>query len=102
MATTSFTLVGNSADSRGFADVTPCIATPNATLHLPPEAGARDERRLEAVRCKRVLGAVWAKGTTPARGLLLLVVPAFRALRADGYDGPRFVRHSSSTLRQEL
>ena len=31
MARTSFTLVGNSADSRGFADVTPCIATPNGT-----------------------------------------------------------------------
>jgi hypothetical protein len=29
---------------------------PNATLHLPPEAGARDERRLEAVRCKRFIG----------------------------------------------
>jgi hypothetical protein len=29
---------------------------PNATLHLPPEAGARDERRLEAVRCKRLFG----------------------------------------------
>ena len=28
----------------------------NATLHLPPEAGARDERRLEAVRCKRLFG----------------------------------------------
>ena len=30
MATTSFTLVGNSADSRGLADVTLCMATPNA------------------------------------------------------------------------
>jgi hypothetical protein len=29
---------------------------PNATLHLLPEAGARDERRLEAVRCKRLFG----------------------------------------------
>ena len=30
--------------------------TPNATLHLLPEAAARHERRLEAVRCMRVLG----------------------------------------------
>jgi hypothetical protein len=38
MATTSFTLVGNSADSRGLADVTPCIATPNeeAQQRRPP------------------------------------------------------------------
>ena len=28
----------------------------NATLHLLPEAGARDERRLGAVRCKRFIG----------------------------------------------
>ena len=28
----------------------------NATLHLLPEAGAKDERRLEAVRCERLFG----------------------------------------------
>ena len=28
----------------------------NATLHLLPEAGARDERRLEAVGCKPFIG----------------------------------------------
>jgi hypothetical protein len=31
---------------------------PNARLHLLPEAGARDERRLETVRCKPWLGCV--------------------------------------------
>jgi hypothetical protein len=40
MATTSLTSVGNSADSRRLADVTPCIATANAGAHLLPEAGA--------------------------------------------------------------
>src|SRR5438105_4484892 len=30
---------------------------PNAALHLPLETGARDERRLEAVRCKRLLAS---------------------------------------------
>jgi hypothetical protein len=29
--------------------------TPNANLHLLPEAGATQERRLEAVRCKALL-----------------------------------------------
>jgi hypothetical protein len=29
----------------------PAPLVPNATLHLPPEAGARDARRLDAVRC---------------------------------------------------
>jgi hypothetical protein len=53
---TSFTLVGNSADSRRLADVTPCIATPNAGAHLLPEAGA--ERTLEAVRCSAWLGGL--------------------------------------------
>jgi hypothetical protein len=28
----------------------------NAQTHLPPEAAARDERRLEVVRCSAVLG----------------------------------------------
>ena len=28
----------------------------NATLHLPPEAGARYERTLEAVGCRRLFG----------------------------------------------
>jgi hypothetical protein len=37
---TSFTPVGNCPDSRGFADVTPCIATPIAKTHLPPKGGA--------------------------------------------------------------
>ena len=31
----------------------------HASLHLLPEAGAKHERRLEAVRCKRVLGALF-------------------------------------------
>jgi hypothetical protein len=30
----------------------------NASLHLLPEAGARNERRLEAVRCKALLDVV--------------------------------------------
>jgi hypothetical protein len=47
---TSFTLVGNSADSRGLADVTPCIATPNASAHRP-------ERATRApVRCSGLFG----------------------------------------------
>jgi hypothetical protein len=43
MAMTSFTLVGNSADSRGLADVTPCIATPNdlAVQRRPLQARVR-------------------------------------------------------------
>src|SRR5919108_6074357 len=36
----------------------------NAALHLPPEAGARHERRLEAVRCSAVFGAA-RTGTEP-------------------------------------
>ena len=31
-------------------------AQPNAGAHLPPEAGARHEQRLEAVRCSAVFG----------------------------------------------
>src|SRR5262245_59250781 len=31
---------------------------PNAQTHLPPEAGARHERTLEAVRCSAWFGAV--------------------------------------------
>src|SRR5262249_18340320 len=33
---TLFTSVGNSANSRGLADVTPCIATPNVAVERPP------------------------------------------------------------------
>jgi hypothetical protein len=36
MVTTMFTSVGNSADSRGLTDVTPCIATPNVAVERPP------------------------------------------------------------------
>src|SRR5713101_2451170 len=32
--------------------------SPNATLQAPPIAAARDERRLSAVACKRLFGAV--------------------------------------------
>jgi len=35
---------------------------PNAGAHLPPEAGARHEQRLEAVRCSAVLDLVWISG----------------------------------------
>jgi hypothetical protein len=48
MANTSFTLVGNSADSRRLAhcrDTVYCTP-PNAGAHLPPEAGATQERTL--------------------------------------------------------
>ena len=31
---------------------------PNAKAHLLPKAGARNERRLEAVRCSALFGAV--------------------------------------------
>src|SRR5213594_360738 len=40
----------------------PGEATPNAGAHLLPEAAARHERRLEAVRCSALLGA--ASGTS--------------------------------------
>ena len=44
---------------------------PNATLHLPPEAEARHERTLEAVRCKRLLGntelTLASGGSSPVR-----------------------------------
>jgi hypothetical protein len=43
MAKTFFTLMGNSADSRRLADVTPCIATANAHV----EQRERGERLLE-------------------------------------------------------
>jgi hypothetical protein len=33
---TLFTSVGNSADSRGLADATPCIAMPNVAVERPP------------------------------------------------------------------
>src|SRR5712691_7878524 len=33
------------------------LQAPNARFHLRPEAGARHERRLKAVRCKPLLGA---------------------------------------------
>src|SRR2546427_300658 len=33
---------------------------PNAGAHLLPEAEARNERRLEAVRCSAWFGAVWS------------------------------------------
>jgi hypothetical protein len=34
-----------------------CRKKPNASLHLLPEAGATQERTLEAVRCKALFGA---------------------------------------------
>jgi hypothetical protein len=40
MAKTSFTLVGNSADSRRLADETPCIATPNGAAGKRCPGGA--------------------------------------------------------------
>ena len=35
----------------------PFFVPPNASAHLLPEAGATQERRLEAVRCSALLGA---------------------------------------------
>jgi hypothetical protein len=46
----------------------------NASAHLLPEAGARDERTLEAVRCSAWLGAA-RTGTEPR--LAFLGSPAF-------------------------
>jgi len=47
------------------------LEPPNATLHLLPEAGARDERRLEAVRCKRLI-LIEAPSSAYHRGMLTL------------------------------
>src|SRR5215471_3369311 len=47
---------------------------PNARRHLLPAAGATEERRLEAVRCTPMLGAV------PAEGLRSLPLPDAPAL----------------------
>jgi hypothetical protein len=44
VAKASFTRAENSADSRGLADVTPCIATPNAGAQ--PRLEAEAERKL--------------------------------------------------------
>src|SRR5215471_21331896 len=41
------------------------FATPNAGAHLPPEAEARHERRLEAVRCSAVFGAGCVRDVRP-------------------------------------
>jgi len=71
-----YTLAASITDTRqwhGFFD-RPCsksqhscvlimMMAPNAALHLPLEAGARYERRLEAVRCKRSVRC--GAGTTP-------------------------------------
>jgi hypothetical protein len=46
MAEAFFTPVGNSANSRRLADVTPRIATANARFQARPKAGARHERTL--------------------------------------------------------
>src|SRR5712692_3811257 len=45
--------------------------TPNATLQAPPIAGARDERRLLAVACKRWLGQDFASTASLLLQLLL-------------------------------
>src|SRR5215475_6603438 len=46
----------------------PFFSAENVALHLPLEAAATQERRLEAVRCSTWFGA----GVTATRGLLLL------------------------------
>src|SRR5712691_3139845 len=43
-------------DAWGFA---PAPLAPNARFQALPEAGARHERRLEAVACKPLLGRTW-------------------------------------------
>jgi hypothetical protein len=54
------------------------LVWPNATLQARPIAGARDERRLLGVACKRLFGAVSVEGTqvhtgtTPVFSLLPL------------------------------
>src|SRR5437016_1362225 len=42
--------------SSGCCMMIPAFEQPNARLHLLPEAAATQERRLEAVRCKPLLG----------------------------------------------
>jgi hypothetical protein len=55
----------------------PSLCPPNIALHLPLEAGARHERRLEAVRCKRLFGGVDVLGSAKAYPPLLLVESAY-------------------------
>jgi hypothetical protein len=55
--------------------ILPTKAAANAQTHLPPEAAARHERRLEAVRCSAVFGwgtplAAGGMPPTPRRHLL--------------------------------
>jgi hypothetical protein len=38
-----------------------CAFPPNAKTHLLPEAAARHERKLEAVRCSAKLGQTWPR-----------------------------------------
>ena len=51
---------------------TPVALEPNAGAHLLPEAGARHERTLEAVRCSALFGAgsatAYRPGTPPDKG----------------------------------
>jgi hypothetical protein len=49
-----YTLVFRQSIVCGFSSA---LMAPNAQTHLPQEAGARHERTLEAVRCRRLLGA---------------------------------------------
>jgi hypothetical protein len=45
---------------------------PNASAHLLPEAGATEERTLEAVRCSAVLGAASLREVCPSHATLAL------------------------------
>jgi len=60
----------------------------NAALHLPLEAGATQERRLEAVRCKRLLA-----------GRACRSLPS-RAQITPHRHGQQTAPHSASLLRQ--
>src|ERR671925_2361874 len=48
-----------------------CLERPNASLHLLPEAGATQERTLEAVRCKALI-LIEAPSSTYPRGMLVV------------------------------
>src|SRR5262249_30070319 len=52
------------------------VSSPNAGAHLLPKAAARDERRLEAVRCSAWLGSYLRTGTEQLQRMdKLLYVP---------------------------
>src|SRR5262249_15467754 len=82
------------------------LVTANARLHLPLEAGATQEQRLEAVRCKALLG--WGPsdglpgGCPPPRNAVTLVrLPETPPILPHPCPAPAYLMTSSACKRTD-